>query len=215
MTDVNLESLSLAIVGGHLEAAREAAQALLEAGVAPDRILKEGLIAAMDETGRLFETEQLYVPEMLLAARAMKGCLQLLRPALVASDVRPIGRIVIGTVAGDLHDIGKNLVSMMLEGAGFDVVDLGVDIPPQKVVEAVQELHPQIVALSALLTTTMPQMGKTIDALQAANLRAATRVMVGGAPVTEGFAAKIGADGFAPDASRAAALAKRLVIPSD
>jgi len=213
MTDPNLESLYHSILKGQLEPAREEVQAALKAGVAPDRILNEGLIAAMGETGRLFETGEFYVPEMLLAARAMKGCLQLLRPALVASDVRPIGRVVIGVVAGDLHDIGKNLVSMMLEGAGFEVRDLGVDVPPPRFVEAVQESQPQIVALSALLTTTMAQMGKTLDALQVAGLRGKTKVIVGGAPLTEGFATKIGADGYAQDASRAVALAMKLVNP--
>ncbi len=213
MTDPVLEALYGAILSGRLEPARQEVHALLKARAAPDRILKEGLIAAMDETGRLFEAEQFYVPEMLLAARAMKGCLELLRPALVASDVRPIGRIVIGTVAGDLHDIGKNLVSMMLEGAGFEVLDLGVDVPPQRFVEAVQGSHPQIVALSALLTTTIAQMPKTLDALRGADLRDKVRVIIGGAPVTQGFATKIGADGYAQDASRAVALAKRLVIP--
>ncbi|MCJ7708852.1 MAG: corrinoid protein [Anaerolineales bacterium] len=211
MTNRGLEPLYHAIVNGRLEPAREEVLAALKADVAPDRILKEGLIAAMGETGRLFEAGEFYVPEMLLAARAMKGCLQLLRPALVASDVRPIGRVVIGTVAGDLHDIGKNLVSMMLEGAGFEVLDLGVDVPPPRFVEAVQESQPQIVALSALLTTTMAQMPKTLEALRDADLRDKTKVIVGGAPVTEGFAAKIGADGFAPDASRAATLAKTLI----
>ncbi len=215
MTDPVLEPLYTAILKGQLEPAREQVQAILKAGVDPDRILKEGLIAAMDETGRLFEAEQFYVPEMLLAARAMKGCLQLLRPALVASDVRPIGRVVIGTVAGDLHDIGKNLVSMMLEGAGFEVIDLGVDVPPQRFVEAVQEWKPHIVALSALLTTTMAQMGKTIDALRVADLRDKTKVILGGAPVTQGFATKIGVDGYAQDASRAATLAKKLVRPQE
>jgi 5-methyltetrahydrofolate--homocysteine methyltransferase len=165
----------------------------------------------MAETGRLFEAGEFYVPEMLVAARAMKGCLELLRPALVASDVQPIGRVVIGTVAGDLHDIGKSLVAMMLEGAGLEVLDLGVDVAPGRFVEAVQHHRPDILAMSALLTTTMAQMAKTMDALRGAGIREKTRVIVGGAPVTEGFAAKIGADGYAPDASRAVTLAKRLL----
>jgi 5-methyltetrahydrofolate--homocysteine methyltransferase len=211
MTEHQLERLYRAVVDGRLEEARVEVQAALKAEVAPDRILREGLIAAMAETGRLFEAEEFYVPEMLVAARAMKGCLQLLRPALVASDVRPIGRDVIGTVAGDLHDIGKNLVSMMLEGAGFEVLDLGVDVSPQRFVEAVRESQPQLLALSALLTTTMTQIGRTLDALRVADLRDKTRVIVGGAPLTESFATSIGADGYAQDASRAAALAKKLV----
>ncbi|OGO10629.1 MAG: methyltransferase [Chloroflexi bacterium RBG_13_66_10] len=211
MSLTGLQPLYDAILHGRLEAAREEAQAALQAGVAPDRILREGLIEAMTETGRLFEAGEFYVPEMLVAARAMKGCLALLRPALVASDVQPAGRIVIGTVSGDLHDIGKNLVSMMLEGAGFEVLDLGVDVPPQRFLEAVQQDRPDILAMSALLTTTMAQMAKTVDALAAAGIRGKAKVIVGGAPVTEGFAAKIGADGYAPDASRAATLAKHLI----
>jgi 5-methyltetrahydrofolate--homocysteine methyltransferase len=211
MSDAGLQPLHDAIVQGRLEQARGETQAALAAGVPAHRILNDGLIKAMAETGRRFEAGEFYVPEMLIAARAMKGCLEILRPALVASDVQPVGRVVIGTVAGDLHDIGKNLVSMMLEGAGFEVIDLGVDVPPRRFVEAVQQGAPDIVAMSALLTTTMAQMAKTLEALHAAGIRDRAKVIVGGAPITEAFAAKIGADGYAPDASRAATLARQLV----
>jgi 5-methyltetrahydrofolate--homocysteine methyltransferase len=211
MSDADLQPLYDAIVLGALEQARDETQAALAAGAPADRILNDGLIKAMAETGRRFEAGEFYVPEMLIAARAMKGCLEILRPALVASEVQPVGRVVIGTVAGDLHDIGKNLVSMMLEGAGFEVLDLGVDVPPRRFVEAVQQGAPDIVAMSALLTTTMAQMAKTLEALHAAGIRDRAKVIVGGAPITEAFAANIGADGYAPDASRAATLARQLI----
>lgn len=212
MREPTLEALYRAVVNGQLESAREEIQAVLEAGLPPDRILKEGLIAAMEEVGSRFEAGVCFVPEMLVAARAMKDCLLRLRPLLVEADVRPVGRVVIGTVAGDLHDIGKNLVAMMLEGAGFDVFDLGVDVSPQRFVQAVREREPDIVALSALLTTTMAHMATTIEALGQAGLRDGAKVIVGGAPLTEAYAQKIGADGYAPDASRATTLAKALAV---
>jgi 5-methyltetrahydrofolate--homocysteine methyltransferase len=165
----------------------------------------------MGEVGRLFEAGEFYVPEMLVAARAMKGCLEILRPLLVDSDVKPVGTVVIGTVSGDLHDIGKNLVAMMLEGAGFEVHDLGVDVSPQKFVEAVQATDPDIVAMSALLTTMMAEMEATVNALRRAEMLDKARILVGGAPVNAAFAEKIGADGYAPDASQASAVARRLV----
>ena len=199
------------VLNGDLEAAREQVHHSLGAGHAAEHVLKEGLIAAMGEVGRLFEAGEYYVPEMLVAARAMKGCLEILRPRLVDSDIKPVGRVVIGTVAGDLHDIGKNLVAMMLEGAGFEVHDLGVDVGPQKFVEAVEAHRPDLVAMSALLTTTMAQMQITLDALRRAEVLDAAKVIVGGAPVNQEFADKLGADGYAADASRAAALARRLV----
>jgi len=174
-----------------------------------EQILNQGLIAGMGEVGRLFEEGEFFVPEMLIAARAMKGGLGLLRPALAAANVKAIGKIAIGTVQGDLHDIGKNLVGMMMEGAGFEVIDLGTDVTPAKFVEAVKTHQPQLVGCSALLTTTMPKMKAVIEALKEAGLRDSVKVMIGGAPVTEKYAHDIGADVYAPDASSAATRAKQ------
>lgn len=176
-----------------------------------ETILNEGLIAGMSEIGELFKRNEVYVPEVLIAARAMYAGLDLLKPILAESGVEPAGVVVIGTVKGDLHDIGKNLVSMMMEGAGFKVIDLGVDVSPEKFVSAVENDGASIVAMSALLTTTMPGMKNTIAALEQAGLRKSIRVMVGGAPVTQNFADEIGADGYAPDAASAADLAKKLI----
>lgn len=176
-------------------------------------ILNSGLIAGMQEVGRLFEIEEYYVPEMLVAAKAMQAGMIILRPRLIAEDVKPIGKVVIGTVRGDQHDIGKNLVSMMMEGAGFQMIDLGTDVSPEKFVEAVRQHQPQIVAMSSLLTTTMANMTAAVQALVSAGVRDQVRIMVGGAPVTQDFAARIQADGYAPDASQAAALARSLVSP--
>jgi 5-methyltetrahydrofolate--homocysteine methyltransferase len=192
---------------------RAGVSAALEAGVTPDEILNDAMVAAMAEVGRRFEEGEYYVPELLIAARAMQEGMALLRPHLVQADVRPAGRVVLGTVRGDLHDIGKNLVAMMLEGAGFEVIDLGTDVAPERFVTAVREKRPDLLALSALLTTTMPNMRVTIKALEAAGVRDSVRVIVGGAPLTEAFAQQIGADGFAPDASRAVTLARSLVVP--
>jgi 5-methyltetrahydrofolate--homocysteine methyltransferase len=199
------------IMEGQSVAAKENVQAALDAGVAAPVILNEGMIAAMAEVGHLFEEGEYYVPEMLISARAMQAGLALLKPHLIDSDVKPQGTVVIGTVKGDLHDIGKNLVAMMLEGAGFEVVDLGNDVGPEKFVEAARTSGAQIVALSALLTTTMPSMSTTIKALQDAGLQGQTKVMIGGAPITQEYAASIGADAYAPDASRAVATAKALI----
>jgi 5-methyltetrahydrofolate--homocysteine methyltransferase len=183
----------------------------LAAGLEPAEILNQGMIDAMAEVGRRFEEGDFFVPEMLIAARAMQSGMAILKPHLQQSDVKSSGKIAIGTVKGDLHDIGKNLVSMMLEGAGFEVTDLGTDVSPEKFVATVQEGGHDIVALSALLTTTMPNMKATIDALTRAGLRERVKVMIGGAPVTESYAQQIGADGFSPDASRAVHMAKSLV----
>ncbi|KPK94971.1 MAG: methyltransferase [Anaerolineae bacterium SM23_ 63] len=190
---------------------QEQVEEAIKIGLTPADILQEGLISAMTEVGRRFEAGDYYVPEMLIAARAMKGGLTILKPLLAASDVQPLGKIVLGTVKGDLHDIGKNLVSMMLEGAGFEIVDLGVDIPPDKFVEAIRSGGIDVLGMSALLTTTMPLMKATIDALVDAQLRDQVKVIIGGAPVTQSYADDIGADGYAPDASRAASLTKSLV----
>lgn len=186
-------------------------KAALAAKSDPGQILNEGMIAAMAHVGKLFECGDYYVPEMLIAARAMQAGLKELKPHLVAADIKPIGKIVIGTVKGDLHDIGKNLVAMMLEGAGFEVIDLGVDVSPEKFVEAIKQHQPRFIGMSALLTTTMPMMAKTLEALKTAGVRDSVTVLVGGAPVTQQYANQIGADVFASDASAAASRAKALV----
>jgi 5-methyltetrahydrofolate--homocysteine methyltransferase len=185
-------------------------QALAE-GVEPVTILNEGMVSAMAEVGRLFEEGEYYVPEMLIAARAMQSGLAVLKPRLVQDSFKPIARVAAGTVKGDLHDIGKNLVCMMLEGASFEILDLGTDVPPEKFVAAVRDQGANVICMSALLTTTMPSMRTTVEALKAAGVRDQVKVMVGGAPVTEAYAREIGADGYATDASRAVALARSLV----
>jgi len=199
------------VVSGDRNGVEAGVREALQQGVAPEAILAEALVPAMDEVGRRFEACQYFVSEMLTSARAMKAGLAVLKPVLVRDPaVRP-QRVVLGTVRGDMHDIGKSLVGMMLEGAGLEVLDLGTDVGPARFVEAVHELRPAIVGLSALLTTTMPQMKATLQALEEANLRAGVRVIVGGAPVTDAFAQAIGADGYAQDASRAVALVRRLM----
>jgi 5-methyltetrahydrofolate--homocysteine methyltransferase len=207
---MGLDELRRAVIEGNQKAARDLATLELDAGTAPESILQEGLIAAMSEVGRLFECGKLYVPEMLIAARAMQGVLELLRPLLLATGVPAAGKVVIGAVKGDLHDIGKNLVATMLEGAGFEVVDLGTDVSPDKFVAAVDE-KTNLVAMSALLTTTMPAMKATLDALIRAGVRSRVKVIVGGAPLTQEYADKIGADGYAAAASSAARLARTLL----
>jgi len=200
-----------AVLEGDANAVKELVQQGIEEGLEAQTLLNEGLIAAMNEVGRLFEEGEYFVPEMLVSARAMQAGMNLLRPILVEQDVKPMGRVVIGTVKGDLHDIGKNLVGMMLEGAGFEVIDLGMDVPEEKFLRAIEEHQPHLVGLSALLTTTMGNMKTTIEAIKAAGLRERVKIMLGGAPVTQTFAAQIGADGYAPDASQAVTLAKRLM----
>ena len=199
-----LEDLRKSVIDGDQNAAQDQVRAALAENIPPEKILTDGLIAAMTEVGRMFEAGEFYVPEMLISARAMKSGLAILRPELAAANIQAVGKAVIGTVQGDLHDIGKNLVGMMLEGAGFEVIDLGVDVSPEKYVRAVQEMHPDLVGCSALLTTTMPRMKDIVLALQAAGLRDQVKVMIGGAPVTEQYARDIGADLFAPDAASAA-----------
>jgi len=199
------------ILNGQQKVSSAKVQEALDQGINPVAILNDGMVAAMAEVGRLFEEGEYYVPEMLIAARAMQSGLAVLKPRLAAADVKSSGKVIAGTVKGDLHDIGKNLVCMMLEGAAFEIVDLGSDVSPEKFVEAVRTTGADIVALSALLTTTMPNMKVTIDALKAAGLRDKVKVMVGGAPLTDQYAREIGADGYSSDASRAVALAKSLV----
>lgn len=200
-----------AVMAGNVAAVQSGVTAALESNCNPEEILQDGMISAMTEVGRLFEEGECFVPEMLIAARAMQSGLSILRPALVKADFHPKGRVAIGTVKGDLHDIGKNLVGMMLEGAGYEIVDLGVDVTPEKFLQAVQNDKVDVVALSALLTTTMLNMQATIDALVAAGVREQVKVIVGGAPVTQDFADRIGADGFASDASQAARITETLM----
>ncbi len=200
-----------AILTGNAKKAEEVTKAALEANFNPTELLGKYMIPAMDEVGKRFECNEYFVPELLIAARAMKTALALLTPKLAEAGAKAAGRVVIGTVQGDLHDIGKNLVASMLEGAGFKVVDLGVDVPAQKFVDAAKEQEGSIVAMSALLTTTMTQMRSVLQALDAAGLRRKTKVMIGGAPITQQYCDEIGADGYSDNASGAVALARRLV----
>ncbi len=209
---MSLETIYEAVIEGDAETTVEEVKAELEKGTASGDILSKACIAAMMEVGHRFEIGEYFVPEMLIAARAMQGALDILRPYLIDSDVQSAGKIVMGTVSGDLHDIGKNLVCMMLEGAGFEVIDLGVDVDPDIFVKTVREEQPDAVGMSALLTTTMPSMQKTINALIEAGLRDKVKVLVGGAPVTQDYADHIGADGFAADASSAARMVKEMVV---
>ena len=206
-----LDDISKAVLTGDLATSEQKVQQALDAKIGPGDILTKGLVEAMAEVGRLFEEGEYFVPEMLIAARAMKGGLAILKPHLAAADVKPAGVVAAGTVKGDLHDIGKNLVCMMLEGAGFEVVDLGVDVPPDKFVDAVRGGGIDVVAMSALLTTTMPGMKSTIEAFEESGLRDTIKIMVGGAPVTDAYADEIRADGYAADASSAARLALSLL----
>jgi 5-methyltetrahydrofolate--homocysteine methyltransferase len=206
-----VQSLYQCILDGQDEEVVGQVQKALDAGLEPGVILNEGMIAAMAEVGQRFESGDYFLPEMLAAAMTMQAGLTVLKPHLTGDNAASTGSVVIGTVKGDLHDIGKNLVGMMLEGAGFEIQDLGTDVAPEKFVNAVKSNHPDIVALSALLLTTMPSMEATIQALKAAGVRDQVKVIIGGAPVTEAYAKQIGADGFSPDASRAVTLAKSLL----
>jgi len=204
-------ALKKAIEEGVAKEAAKAVQQALDDGADPGSILRDVMVPAMDEVGRRYECGDYFLPEMLISARAMKEALAILRPKLIAGDVKPAGKVVAGTVKGDLHDIGKNLVCMMLEGAGFEVTDLGVDVAPEKFVDAVRQGGVNLIALSALLTTTLPNMKVTIESLKAQGLRDKLGVMVGVAPVNDKLATEIGADGYAEDAAGAVALARRLV----
>ncbi len=205
-----IDAIKQAVLEGDREKAAERTAAALEAGTEPKEILDQALTPAMDIVGEEYERGDRYVPEMLISAEAMKGAMVKLRPLLADAGVEPRGRIVIGTVEGDLHDIGKDLVAMMLEGAGFEVTNLGAEVTAETFVEAVREWKPGLVAMSALLTTTMTYMPVVIDALKAADLRDQVKVIIGGAPVTQAYADEIGADGYAPDAAAAAKLAVAL-----
>ena len=205
----DLKALAEAVIRGDQATAVNVTKQALKEKVAPKKVLDEGLIAGMDVVGSRFKNNEIYIPEVLIAARAMKMAMEVLEPELVKAGVKPIGKLVIGTVQGDLHDIGKNLVSMMLKGAGFEVIDLGVDVSPDKFAAEAKAKGANLIGMSALLTTTMPGMEKTIKALKQAGVQA--KVMVGGAPVTQSFADKIGANGYAPDAASAVDTAKSLV----
>jgi corrinoid protein of di/trimethylamine methyltransferase len=206
----DLTKLHDAILNGDAKTSVAVTKEALAENVDPMELVTKYMVPAMDEVGRRFECEEYFVPELLLAARAMKGSLALIRPLLVARGDKPVATVVIGTVKGDLHDIGKNLVSAMLEGAGFEIVDLGSDVSPEKFVEAVKTSGANLIALSALLTVTMPSMKTTIEALKSAGLRDQVKVLVGGAPVTNQYAQEIGADGYGESASSAVHLARRL-----
>ncbi len=207
----DLDALAQYLIKGNAKKCDEITKLAVEEGLTPESILDDGLIRGMSVIGVRFKNNEIYVPEVLIAARAMKAGMAVLKPLLTAKGAEPIGKLVIGTVKGDLHDIGKNLVSMMMEGAGFQVTDLGIDTQPEKFVNAVRELQPDLLGMSALLTTTMPAMGDTVNALIEAGLRDKVKVMVGGAPVTQGFCDEIGADAYAPDAASAVDTALELV----
>jgi len=199
------------IIDADQELVKEKVGAALSQGLDADTILNQGMVSAMTEVGRLFEEGEYFVPEMLICARAMQAGLSVLKPAMIAANLKSVGKVVAGTVKGDLHDIGKNLVCMMLEGAAFEIYDLGSDVSPQAFADKVKEVDADFVVMSALLTTTMPNMKATIEALKDAGLRDKVKVLVGGAPLTPKYAEEIGADGYAADASRAVALAKSLI----
>ena len=205
---VNLNGVSEALQRGKADKVSELVRQALNEGKTPKNILEEGLIHGMSIIGKKFKKNEVYVPEVLIAARAMHAGMDVLKPKLIETGVENIGKVVMGTVQGDLHDIGKNLVEMMLEGAGFEVIDLGTDISKDKFVEAVKEHKPNIIGMSALLTTTMVNMVEVIKALDVAGLRDKVKIMVGGAPITQNYADQIGADGYSPDASSAVDKAK-------
>lgn len=207
---MDLKTIYESVIEGDAAGVQSGVNAALSAGIAPEVILNQALIAAMEEVGKRFEEGEFFVPEMLIAARAMQSGLNLLKPQLAAGGIKAAGKVAIGTVKGDLHDIGKNLVSMMLEGAGYEVVDLGVDVDAQKFVKAAQE-GAQVIGMSALLTTTMNNMQGTLQALEAAGLRGQVKVIIGGAPVTDAYARQIGADAYAPDASSAVRTVRQLL----
>jgi methanogenic corrinoid protein MtbC1 len=206
-----LDALYDHILHGVAESALEDVNGGLADGIAPSTLLFDAMIPALDEVGSRFESGEYFLPEMLIAARAMRLSMEVLRPRMSATDAPSLGTIVIGTVAGDIHDIGKDMVEIMLEGAGYTVVDLGVNVPAARFVDAIREHRPVVVGLSAFLTTTMPMVGRTIEAIRDAGLREGIRIIVGGAPVNETFAAEVGADGYAPDASSAVRVVRSLL----
>jgi 5-methyltetrahydrofolate--homocysteine methyltransferase len=205
----DLKNLYQAVLDGDQNSAATLTGQLLSDGASPDIILNQGLIAAMNTIGELFTKSEIYIPEMLIAARAMKSAMEILEPQLVKAGVKPVGKFVIGTVEGDMHDIGKNLVAMMMKGAGFEVIDLGVDVSREEFLEQARKTSPHLIGLSTLLTTSMPEMEDVVKAVRSAGL--SVKVIIGGAPVTNDFAKKIGADGYAPDAANAVIVAKSLL----
>lgn len=207
---IELKPLHDAVLNGDAKTAKSVTEQALAAGTEPLHLVQEFMMPAMAEVGRRFECNDYFVPELLLSARAMKAALEIIRPLLVASGTEPVGRVALGTVRGDLHDIGKNLVGAMLEGGGYEVIDLGVNVSPEQFVAAVKDKNANIVALSALLTTTMPAMKTTIEALQQAGVRQQVKVLVGGAPISQKYAAEIGADGYSESAAGAVAAAKKV-----
>lgn len=207
-----LQDISEALQRGDVNAIRQGVQTALDEGLEPRQILNEGLLDGMAIIGGKFKNNEVFVPEVLIAARAMNSAMEILKPKLVETGVEPIGKVVLGTVKGDLHDIGKNLVKMMLEGTGFEVHDLGVDVPAEKYVEACKEVKPQIIGMSALLTTTMGEMKNVIQAFNEAGIRDDVIMMIGGAPVTQKFSDDIGADIYGKDAAEAATLAKERIV---
>jgi 5-methyltetrahydrofolate--homocysteine methyltransferase len=207
----DLKQLYDAIVSGDAKISQSITQQALAEGIDPLKLVNEHMVPAMDEVGRRFEANEYFVPELLISARAMKAALDLIRPLLTARGDKPAGRVAIGTVKGDLHDIGKNLVASLLEGGGFEVIDLGVNVSPEKFIETVKAKQANIIAMSALLTTTMPSMKTTIEALKHAGVRNQVKVLIGGAPITQKYADEIGADGYSENAVGAVALAKKAV----
>jgi 5-methyltetrahydrofolate--homocysteine methyltransferase len=207
----DLKQLYEAVVSGDAKATQAITRQALADGVDPLKLVNEYMVPAMDEVGRRFEANEYFVPELLISARAMKAALELIRPLLTARGDKPVGRVAIGTVKGDLHDIGKNLVASLLEGGGFEVIDLGVNVAPEKFIATINEKQANIIAMSALLTTTMPGMKTTIDALKQAGVRSKVKVLIGGAPITQRYAEEIGADGYSESAVGAVALAKKAV----
>ena len=206
-----LGKMAESLIAGNIDKVVSFTREALDSGESPQAILDQGLLAGMDVVGLRFKAEEMFIPEVLRCAKCMHGAMEILRPLLVESGAESIGTFVIGTVKGDLHDIGKNLVGMMFEGAGFDVVDLGIDKEPQAFVDAVKEHKAKLMGLSALLTTTMPKMGETINAIKEAGIRDQVKIMVGGAPVTASFAKEIGADGYASNAASAVEKGKELL----
>ena len=207
----DLAELYGAILNGDSKRAAEVTRTALDGGTDPMDLVSKQMIPAMNEAGRLFDCEEYFVPELLLSARAMKAAMEYIRPLLVAGNAQPAGRVVIGTVAGDLHDIGKNLVAALLEGGGFEVTDLGTNVPPDAFIRAVQDKHAELVCLSALLTVTMPAMKTTIEAFKTAGVRDRVKILIGGAPVTAQYAREIGADGYGENASKSVALARQML----
>jgi 5-methyltetrahydrofolate--homocysteine methyltransferase len=206
-----MESIKKGLKEGDAASVRALTKEALTQNVSPVDIMNNGYVAGMDIIGSLFKNNQIFIPEVLVSARAMKAGMEIVRPLLAESNAKPIGKVIMGTVQGDLHDIGKNIVSMLLEGAGFEVIDLGADVAKEKFLEALEKEEANIIGMSALLTTTMTQMKEVIKSIESANLREKARVMIGGAPITQAFAEEISADGYAPDAASAVDVARSLL----